>query len=71
MRGRTLIVLAAFLAIAGFFLWSEHRAHILGLVPYALVLACPLLHLFHGHGDHGAEPKPSQTSSHPHDHGQR
>lgn len=35
----------AFLAIALFFLWEEHRAHILGAVPYVLLLLCPLLHL--------------------------
>lgn len=43
-----------FLAIAVFFLWQEHRAHILGVLPYALFLLCPLIHLFmhRGHGDH-------------------
>lgn len=48
-------VLIGFLAIAAFFLWTEHRAHILGILPYLLVLACPLMHLFHhgGHGHHG------------------
>ena len=46
-------VLCAFLAIALFFLWSEHRAHLLGALPYALLLLCPMLHLFHGHGGHG------------------
>jgi hypothetical protein len=42
-------------AIAAFFLWEEHRAHILGVLPYALLLLCPLVHfLMHrGHGDHG------------------
>ena len=41
-----------FLAIAAFFLFSEHRAHALGALPYLLLLACPLMHLFmhHGHG---------------------
>ena len=45
-----------FLAIALFFLWEEHRAHILGAVPYVLVLACPLIHLFmhRGNGGHGS-----------------
>jgi uncharacterized membrane protein len=45
-----------FLAIATFFLWEEHRAHILGVLPYALLLLCPAIHLFmhRGHGDHGA-----------------
>ena len=38
--------------VAGFFVLREHWAHALGLAPYALLLACPLLHLFHGHGSH-------------------
>jgi len=43
-----------FLAIALFFLWEEHAAHILGAVPYVLLMLCPLLHLFmhRGHGSH-------------------
>ena len=45
-------VLAGFLAIAGFFLLTEHRAHVLGVLPFLLLLACPLLHMFH-HGGHG------------------
>lgn len=45
-------VLIGFLAVAAFFLWTEHRAHLLGIFPYLLVLACPLMHLFH-HGGHG------------------
>jgi len=32
--------------------WEQHRAHILGAVPYLLLLACPLMHLFM-HGGHG------------------
>lgn len=46
-----------FLAIAVFFLWDEHRAHILGAVPYVLLLLCPLIHTFmhRGHGGHGHE----------------
>ena len=53
-RSRSGIVLIGFLAIAAFFLWTEHRAHLLGILPYALFLLCPLLHLFHGgHGGHG------------------
>jgi hypothetical protein len=43
-----------FLAIAVFFLWEEHRAHILGVLPYAVLLLCPLIHLFmhRGHNRH-------------------
>ncbi|MBX6370611.1 MAG: DUF2933 domain-containing protein [Rhodospirillales bacterium] len=32
----------------------EHTAHVFGALPYLLLLACPLLHLFH-HGGHGRE----------------
>jgi hypothetical protein len=51
-RGRW--VLYGFLAIAGFFLFTEHRAHVLGALPFLLLLACPLMHLFmhHDHGGH-------------------
>ena len=43
-----------FLAIAIFFLWEEHRAHLLGALPYVLLLLCPVIHLFmhRGHGSH-------------------
>jgi len=46
---------AVLLMIAAFFLWTEHRAHVLGVLPYLIFLACPLIHLFmhRGHGRHG------------------
>lgn len=55
LQSRTGMVLLTFLAIAAFFLITEHTAHFFGLLPYALLLLCPLLHLFMhgGHGDHG------------------
>lgn len=64
-RMRARLALWVFLAIAAFFLWTEHRAHLLGVLPYLLVLACPLMHLFHhahGHRHHhrdaaGDEPR--------------
>lgn len=49
-RGK--IALAVFLGIAAFFLLTEHRAHVLGYLPFLLLLACPLLHMFM-HGGHG------------------
>jgi len=51
--GRSAWALAGFLAIAAYFLLSEHRAHFLSYLPFVLLAACPLLHLFHGHGGHG------------------
>ena len=51
---RSGLVCVGFLLIAGFFVLTEHTAHVLGVLPYLLLLACPLLHLFHrGHGSHG------------------
>jgi len=51
LRSRSGIVFLGFIAIAAFFLWEEHKAHLLGALPYVLLLLCPLLHLFHGgHG---------------------
>ena len=52
-KSRTGISLCAFVAIAAVLLVLEHRAHALQWLPFALLLACPLLHLFHGHGGHG------------------
>lgn len=52
-------VFLGFMLIAGFFLFSEHRAHFLGFLPYLLFLACPLMHFFHhGHGHHGGTDAP-------------
>ncbi len=41
-----------FLTAAGYFLFTEHRAHIVPYLPYLIILLCPLMHLFH-HGSHG------------------
>jgi hypothetical protein len=41
--------------IVVFFALREHWAHALGLLPYLLLLACPLMHLFHGRGHHTAQ----------------
>lgn len=67
-----LIVLGA---IAAYFLLSEHRAHFFGALPFLLLLACPLMHIFmhHGHGGQGgrqqpdtsAPPKPPTTGEQP------
>ena len=46
------MVLALLVIIGGFFLWTEHRAHVLGALPYLILLLCPLMHFFmhRGHG---------------------
>jgi hypothetical protein len=57
LHWRSLVVFLAFMAIALFFLLSEHRIHVLGWLPLLLLAACPLMHLFmhHGHGHGGHE----------------
>lgn len=53
--------------IGGFYLLREHWSHVAGNWIYLLLLACPLMHLFHGHrghcghgghGDHRSAPGP-------------
>ena len=52
LNSRRSVVLIVFLAIIGFFLFTEHRAHLFGILPYLLLLACPFMHMFmhRGHG---------------------
>jgi hypothetical protein len=42
-------------AVALAYLIVEHRPHLLGWIPYLIILACPLMHLFmhRSHGGHG------------------
>jgi hypothetical protein len=57
-RSRFGLALVGFLVIAGFYIVTEHRAHLFGVLPYLLILACPLMHFLHrghggGHAGHG------------------
>ena len=51
---RTSISLLVIGAVLGYFLLTEHLEHALGALPFILLLACPLMHLFmhHGHDAH-------------------
>lgn len=51
-KTRSGAVALGFVAVIGFFLAVEHRAHLFGILPLLFLLACPLLHYFH-HGRHG------------------
>ena len=55
MPNRALYWTAAcvFTVFGGYYLWTQHRAHVLQFWPLALFLLCPLMHLFGGHGGHG------------------
>ena len=56
-RSRYAIGLLVLGAIAAYFLLSEHRAHFFGALPFLLLLACPLMHVFMhgGHSGHGGQ----------------
>ena len=50
-----LMALVGLASAAAFWVLRDHWGHVLGVAPYLLFLACPLMHLFmhHGHGpDH-------------------
>ena len=51
---------------AAYFLLTEHLAHVIGALPYLLLLACPLMHVFmhggHGGHDHGHGPDQSDSN---------
>lgn len=52
--------------VAAYFLLTEHLAHVVGALPFLLLLACPLMHVFmhHGHGGHHAPPvEPHESHS--------
>jgi hypothetical protein len=53
-RSRYALGLLVMGAIAAYFLLSEHRQHFFYALPFLLLLACPLMHVFmhHGHGEH-------------------
>lgn len=40
-------------AVGMYYLLTEHLTHISQAIPYLVLLACPLMHLFHGHGHRG------------------
>jgi Protein of unknown function (DUF2933) len=52
IKAKAGLVLTGFLVIAGALLLTEHRAHVLGLLVWLPLLACPLMHVFM-HGGHG------------------
>ncbi|HKS56480.1 MAG TPA: DUF2933 domain-containing protein [Steroidobacteraceae bacterium] len=39
-------VFFGFVAVAAFYLLTEHRAHVIPFLPFVLLAACPLMHIF-------------------------
>lgn len=67
LTSRTGLVLIGFMVIAGVFLFTEHRAHVLGVLIWLPLLLCPLMHLFMhgGHGGHGGHGQHDRKRSEP------
>ncbi|OQW47483.1 MAG: hypothetical protein A4S09_15290 [Proteobacteria bacterium SG_bin7] len=40
------------IVIIVYYLLTEHQAHVVAFLPYLILLACPLIHIFM-HGSHG------------------
>jgi len=57
-RKASRIAFIGFAAIAASFLVLAHRAHLWGIVPFLLLAACPLLHMF---GHSGRDTDASRT----------
>jgi Protein of unknown function (DUF2933) len=68
LRSAAGIAFLVFAGVAGFFLVTEHRAHLWGILPFLLLLVCPLMHFFmhHGHGGHGGHGGQSGEEGDPH-----
>jgi uncharacterized membrane protein len=64
-RTRGGVMLIGFLVVVGFYLLTEHTTHIFGVLPFLLILACPLMHLFmhHGHSGHSGHGETDRRSS--------
>jgi hypothetical protein len=53
---------AGVMAVALIFHWQ----HVLTYAPFIFILACPLMHLFHGHGGHGQTNSEKKDAHHSH-----
>ena len=67
LTSRAGLVFIGFAIIAGALLFTEHRAHVLGVLIWLPLLACPFMHMFmhHGHGGHGGHGQQSNERKSP------
>ncbi len=69
-QSRLTWVLLGFTAIGGFFLVTEHTAHFFGILPFLLLLLCPLMMLFMMHGGHSGPSSDGPNQQQPPEGGQ-
>lgn len=53
------------------YLWTQHRSHLWVALPFLILLACPLLHLFHHKGHGGGQGGGHGSHSHGEDEDRR
>jgi hypothetical protein len=58
------VVLLFLVAVGGFFLWTEHKADLIGALPYLIFLSCPLMHIFMHKGHSGHNHKDDAHNTH-------
>ena len=64
---RAKLAFALFAIVGAFFLIAEHRAHVFPFLPWLILAACPLMHMFmhggHGHHHRRGDRKPPGAGS--------
>lgn len=65
LLSRTGIATIVAVSVLGFLIYQGHGAHLLGYLPFALILLCPLMHIFMhgGHGGHGGHQHGEEDTS--------
>jgi hypothetical protein len=67
---RAKLVLIGFSVVGAILLLAEHRAHVLPFLPWLLLAACPLMHVFmhrgHRHGGHPNDAGMDRGAAHRH-----
>jgi hypothetical protein len=58
-------VALGFVGVVGYFLVAEHAAHLASILPWLLIAACPLMHLFMHQGGHGGHDHSGGTARPP------
>ncbi len=60
LLSRTGVATGVVVAILAFLIYEGHAAHLLGALPYLLILSCPLTHIFMHGGHHGGHHRHDQ-----------
>jgi len=57
---RTGVATVVVVSVLAFLIYKGHSAHLLGALPYLLILICPLMHIFMHGGHHGGHNRHNQ-----------